>query len=159
MTLDGADVDDLNALIEGRSNEKGILEVKPWFRESVAYLQERHRKIAQEESAEKELRRAAVAHSLQEIQEANTGCWELLSHLCENYPISEALSEQLPAKREIGKMSKKILIRFLAAYHPDKQFADKTKQGLGLDKWKLLALEITKMLNHYYEVTCKQDAH
>lgn len=159
MSLDGADANDLDALIEGRSKVKGFLEGKPWFLESVAYLQEIHRKIAEEERAENELRKAAMAHALQEIQAADTECWELLSFLCQNYPISEALTKQLPAKGKHANISKNIVIRFLAGYHPDKQFTDKTKQGLGLEKWKLLAVEITKMLNHYYEVACKQTVH
>mmetsp|Transcript_42441 Transcript_42441/g.79683 ORF Transcript_42441/g.79683 Transcript_42441/m.79683 type:complete len:478 (-) Transcript_42441:128-1561(-) len=154
MSLDGTNINDLDQLVEGRSTVKGLLSTKCWFRESMIFLQKQQRKAAQAYSAEEERKKEKIAQPIREIQAANIGCWDLLSYLCTNFPLSE--SQHLPTKPENGQqVPKSQFMRFVRDYHPDKQQADKTKERLGLESWKLLSQEITKMLNHYYETLYK----
>lgn len=154
MSLDGTNVNLLFELVEGRSTVKGLLSTKYWFRKSLLFLQKQQQKADDEKRAEEDRKKGVIAQPLRDIHAANKGCWELLSYLCTNYPISE--TQRVPTKAENGEeVPKNTFMRFVRDYHPDRQLTDKTKQQLGLENWKLLSGEITKMLNHYYETLYK----
>merc|ERR1712072_101204 len=123
-------------------------------RDSVAFLQKLQQKTSQEQNEEDERKRARISQPLREIQSANISLFELLTYLCKNFPA--LADQQIPSKPENGaKIPRNTFMGLLRAYHPDKQASDKSNMCLGLENWKLLAGEITKMLNHYYETDYK----
>ena len=131
-----------------------------WYKECVTALQKYQEEVRQRDEEEKRKARAGILEQLTEeikdIEAHNTGSIVLIKYLYANYPpknpswVKPTDSDMAEwEKLEHGsKDYKKVLVKSLAVYHPDK--VDESVHGM---KWKVLSEEITKMLTNYYETT------
>lgn len=154
LSLDGTDANSLPDLLENRSFVKGLLAAKFWFRDSVQFMQRAQEERAKECDEEEAKKWEAIKGPLARVMAANTGLGPLMKYLCENFPVAEG--QACPGDGvDGGSIPKAAFMRFMVHYHPDKQTEDKSRERMGLDNWKNLCTQITKMLNHYYETVYK----
>ena len=137
-----------------------------WYKNCTATLQRYQTESRVQEEEEnrkaKEKFRDELKDVLADIKAEDTTAIDLIKHLYNNYPPKDPSwqkpsddemekwrgleSEYKKRVRDSSKAYKKVLIKALAVYHPDK--IDEKLYGM---KWKVLCEEISKMLNYHYE--------
>ena len=131
-----------------------------WYKECISAIQRYQEEVRQRDDEEKRKIRAKyldeLKDELEDIKKNNTSAIALIKHVYSNYPPKSANWEK-PSDEEMKKWEtlqlgtkeyKKLLVKALAIFHPDKVNDD--EHGI---KWKVLSEEITKMITNYYENT------
>ena len=131
-----------------------------WYRDCTTALKRYQDEARARDEQEKQKARAvfmeALSEELKDLKAQKSKVIPFIKHLYLNYPPKIA-SWKKPSDLEMKKWEslesgskecKKILIKALSVYHPDK--VDEKLYGM---KWKVLCEEITKMLNFHYEQT------
>jgi len=164
-----------------------IFTSKTWYQDSVKSLRRYQEEAVRRDDAEQQKRKQKYLDMLQKeiksIEEANKNEYELMKFLCETFPPKlverrrkfkvgkdlDALkslvdkrenTESYDEKYEIKKDMKKILLKAVTDYHPDK-VTDDLSSGDGnredvdreeeTKKWKVFAEKITQFIMKYYE--------
>lgn len=131
-----------------------------WYKVCITTLQRYQEEVRQRDEEEKLKVRSKFLEELKEeladIKKNNTSAIALIKHVYSNHP-PKSTSWEKPSDDDMAKWDslergtkeyKKVLIKALAVFHPDK--VDDKEHGM---KWKVLSEEITKMITHYYENT------
>lgn len=131
-----------------------------WYKDCITTLKKYQEEARQRDDEEKSKARAGFLEELsQELAEIGAHrdlAVELIKFLYTNYPPKtptwkKPTDEEMEDWDELettSKRYKRLLIKALAVYHPDK--VDEEMYG---KKWKVLCEEITKMLTFHYEST------
>ena len=131
-----------------------------WYKDCTAtllrYQEEAKKRDEEEKSKERSGFLEELSQELEEIKDHKDLAVELIKFLYANYPPknpswkkpSEDEMEDWEELKTTSKAYKKLLIKALAVYHPDK-----VDEGVYGKKWKVLCEEITKMLTFHYEST------
>lgn len=131
-----------------------------WYKDCTAtllrYQEEAKKRDVEEKSKERSGFLEELSQELEEIKDHKDLAVELIKFLYANYPPknpswkkpSEDEMEDWEELKTTSKAYKKLLIKALAVYHPDK-----VDEGVYGKKWKVLCEEITKMLTFHYEST------
>ena len=160
----GASLDteaDVGALISRTSTVKGVLATKSWFKASLRNLQKKDREKKRQAEKTREANRKRIQKPLKSIQQANRGREALVEYLYQTFPPA-ARGENASGGgggRAAGGGSgsssrgrkKRDFLEVIREFHPDKQVG-RAPDGWLPDDWQMLCGEISKMLNHYYEV-------
>lgn len=133
---------------------------KDWYKDCTTALKKYQDEARQRDEKEKQKARAAflaeLTEELADIGKYKTRAVDLIKYVYINYPPKNP-SWQKPSADDMKKWQemesdskdyKKLLIKALSVYHPDK--VDEKVHGM---KWKVLCEEITKMLTNHYEGT------
>lgn len=131
-----------------------------WYKDCAAtllrYQEEARKRDEEEKSKERSGFLEELLKELEEIKGHKDLAVELIKFLYTNYPPKNPSWEK-PSEDEMedweklettSKAYKKLLIKALSVYHPDK-----VDEGIYGKKWKVLCEEITKMLTFHYEST------
>ena len=131
-----------------------------WYKDCTTTLKKYQDEARLRDEQEQQKARAAfleeLSDELADIGSHQSRAVDLIKYVYSNYPPKQP-SWQKPSDEDMEKWEelesdsrdyKKLLIRALGFYHPDK--VDEKIHGM---KWKILCGEITKMLNDHYEGT------
>ena len=131
-----------------------------WYKDCTAALKRYQDEARRRDEQERQKVRAsfleALSEELDDLRAHKLEAIPLIKHLYTKYP-PKITTWKKPSDEEIKKWGsveseskdyKKILLKALSVYHPDK--VDENLYGM---KWKVLCEEITKMLNFHYERT------
>lgn len=131
-----------------------------WFKDCTSALKRYQDEARARDEQEKQKQRAKfmeeLGEELEDIRAYKSRAIPLIKHLYLNYP-PKILRWKKPSDEEMEKWEsverkskeyKKLLVKALSVYHPDK--VDENHHG---KKWKVLCEEITKMLTFHYEGT------
>ena len=131
-----------------------------WYKDCITALQKYQEEARlRDEEEEKQCRARFLEElkdELKDIEDNKANAVQLIKHVYANYPPKN-LTWQKPSDDDVQKWAtwargskeyKKLLLKALAVYHPDK--VDENVHG---KKWKVLCEEITKMITFHYEST------
>ena len=133
---------------------------KDWLKDCTTALKKYQDEARLRDEEEKRKARASflveLSDELRDIGRHKTRAADLIKYVYNNFPPKNP-SWQKPSNEEMEKWHemdtdskdyKKLLVKALSVYHPDK--VDENVHGM---KWKVLCEEITKMLTNHYEGT------
>jgi len=142
------------------------------------YQNEAVRRDEAAEQARKQKYIDLLKQDLDSIKAANTNAYALIDFLYDKYPpripkerrkfkpeVDLAVLKEMTEKREarkkrgvsenewetVKKTLKKLLLKTVVDYHPDKVIGDEGSDEEEIKKWKVFAGEITRMITSYYE--------
>ncbi|XP_031557583.1 uncharacterized protein LOC116294175 [Actinia tenebrosa] len=129
-----------------------------WYQQCVSTLQEfqleERLRDEKEKQKEREKKLEEIREELEDLKKNNTGKSEISIHVYNTYPPKNPKWVK-PSEEDMAKWAKmemkelkKVLLKGINAYHPDK--IDAEEHG---EKWKTLCEEITKLLTAHYEFT------